>query len=248
MVQYQHAKKRDWEGTFTTWAQPPGPAEQERSERAINAIEDAVAGSAQLSRRSIRTFAQGSYANRTNVREDSDVDVCILCSDTYYYDLPDGLTIADIHGVAASYPYSQYKNETETALVEHFGRANVERGNKAFDIHENTYRVDADAVACFEYRLYYYDFNGRLGYHKGTALVTDREGERVTNFPKQQYDNGVAKNESTGRRFKPLVRVVKKLRNEMDDAGIAEAGPIASFLLESLGHRPINRIPKGADL
>ncbi len=234
MTVYQSVRKRDWENTFTSWAQPPEKTEQERCERAVNAIKKAVAASDQLSRRSIRTFAQGSYANRTNVRQQSDVDVCILCSNTFYFDGPNGLTLADIGCEPATYAYDQYKNEVETALVSYFGRDQVKRGNKAFDIHENTYRVDADAVACFDYRLYYFDTSGKLLYHPGTALITDREQRRITNFPEQQYDNGVAKNTATGSRFKALVRIIKTLRNEMDDVGVVDAGPMASFLLESL--------------
>lgn len=234
MAVYQNARKRDWEDTFTSWAPPPGKTEQERCEHAVNAIKKAISGSSALNQRSTRTFAQGSYANRTNVRQDSDVDVCILCSNTVYFDGPNGLTLADIGCVPATYAYDQYKNEVEAALVSYFGRDEVERGNKAFDIHKNTYRVDADAVACFEYRLYFFDDSGKLWYHLGTALITDREQRRITNFPEQQYDNGIAKNNATGRRFKALVRIIKKLRNEMDDVGIQEAGPMASFLLESL--------------
>ena len=111
-----------------------------------------------------------------------------------------------------------------------FGRANVRRGNKAFDVNENTRRVDADAAPCFAHRLY---FNG-WQYHDGTALIADDTGRLVTNFPRQQYDNGVAKNDATDRRFKRAVRIVKKLSHEMEDAGVASARPIASFLIESL--------------
>ncbi len=87
------------------------------------------------------------YANRTNVREGSDVDVCALYDGTFHYRLPPGITEDQLGIVPASYQYQQYKNEVEQALVDYFGRANVVRGNMAFDIHENTYCVDADAVA-----------------------------------------------------------------------------------------------------
>ena len=177
---------------------------------------------------------RGSYAIRTNVRQDSDVDVCILCNDVYIVQYPPNVTDADVGLVTSQYTYQIYRSEVEAALVNFFGRSRVRRGNKAFDIHENTYRVDADAVACFEYRHYYRDMYGQLTYHSGTALYTDREAMRVTNFPQQQYKNGVAKNDATGRRFKALVRIVKKLRNEMGEVGISEASPIASFLIESL--------------
>lgn len=228
------ARTRDWDNTFAEWAKPPGRTEQERCERAVTAIKKAIANSDALSRRTTRTFPQGSYQNRTNVRQDSDVDVCVLCSDTFHYTLPIGMTPQEVPIEPAQYSYSQYKNDVGAALVTHFGRENVKRGNKAFDIHENTYRIDADAVACFEYRLYFRSIIGPLIYHSGTALIPDRESRWVTNFPEQQYENGVAKNNETGRRFKALVRIVKSLRNEMAENNIPAADPITSFLIESL--------------
>ena len=77
-----------------------------------------------------------------------------------------------------------------------FGRANVRRGNKAFDVNENTRRIDADAAPCFAYRLYVNSWQ----YHEGTALIADDTGGRITNFPQQQYENGVAKNDATWRK------------------------------------------------
>lgn len=110
----------------------------------------------------------------------------------------------------------------------------VTRGNKAFDIHENNYRIDADAVACFEYRYYTYrDVYGTYSYRSGTEFFPDNGGE-VINYPDQHYDNGVAKNKATGNRFKYITRVLKRLRNEMADNNVAEAEPIASYLIECL--------------
>ena len=50
-----------------------------RCDRAVKSIKDAVAADATLASKTVRTFPQGSYRNRTNVRQDSDVDVCVLC-------------------------------------------------------------------------------------------------------------------------------------------------------------------------
>ena len=222
--------RRDWERVFSVWSKPPGKTEQERCDRAVRAIKDAVAADATLASKTVRTFPQGSYRNRTNVRQDSDVDVCVLCEDTFYYHLLPGVPGLSVPITPATYKFGSYKNDVERALVNRFGRANVRRGNKAFDVNENTRRVDADAAPCFAYRLY---FNG-WQYHDGTALIADDTGRLVTNFPRQQYDNGVAKNDATDRRFKRVVRIVKKLSHEMEDAGVASARPIASFLIESL--------------
>jgi hypothetical protein len=182
----------------------------------------------------VAVFAQGSYRNRTNVRQDSDADICVCYDGIYFPDFPSGMTLADIGHKSATYTFARYKDLVGTALVSRFGASHVSRGKKAFDIHENTYRIDADAVACLEYRKYFRDSLGAIRYYKGIALNPDGGAPLVTNFPQQQYDNGVSKNDGTSRRFKALTRIVKALRNEMADNGNTTAKAMPSFLLECL--------------
>lgn len=220
---------RDWESTFRSWGQAPSQTEREKCENAERAVRKGIATSSALAARSIIVFAQGSYANRTNVRQDSDVDICVLCRDVFYYDLPAGV-LRESYGITpASYEYAQFKNEVGAALIGYFGYSAVTRGNKAFDVHANSYRVDADVVPAFEYRRYI----SVSAYHEGTKFLPDNGGE-VINWPTQNYDNGVSKNRLTGERFKALVRIMKRLRNEMNEAGIGAAKPIPSFLNECL--------------
>jgi hypothetical protein len=54
----------------------------------------------------------------------------------------------------ADYSYATFKNDVGAALTSYFKGGHVIRGNKAFDIKENTYRIAADAVPCFEHRRY----------------------------------------------------------------------------------------------
>ena len=213
---------RDWEATFKNWAQPPGKTEQAKCNNAVQVIRNAIDKSPNLNQRSTTVFPQGSYRNRTNVRTESDVDICVLCTDTFFYKLPDGVEPDDFGIIPSSYSYFDYKNDVEDALVTYLGWEAVTRGNKAFDVHENTYRVDADVVACFEYRRYRRNGN----YTKGVAFNTDQK-RRIVNWPEQNYENGVTKNNATGRRFKALVRILKQLRNEMADT-------TPSYLIESL--------------
>ena len=111
----------------------------------------------------------------------------------------------------------------------YFNDGHVTRGNKAFDIKENTYRIAADVVPCFEFRRYETD-----GSHiKGTAFDPENGG-RIQNWPDQNYENGVTKNTASGGRFKDVVRILKRLRYKMCDEKIAAADPIPSFLCECL--------------
>ena len=127
---------RDWESTFTFWAQSPSKTEQERCERVIRAINNAISRSPKLQARKILVFTQGSFRNRVNVRQDSDVDVGVMLYDYFFSQYPEGKRDADFGNSDAGYSFSQFKNEIEEALVDYFGRTAVTRGNKAFDIKE----------------------------------------------------------------------------------------------------------------
>jgi hypothetical protein len=218
------------EESLKSWANAPGQTEQTKCDNAVNAIRKAKDASPALAKRAVRPFAQGSYCNRTNVRQDSDVDVCVLCADTFFFDLPEGMASNDFNiSTPATYQYSQYKTDVGAALTSYFANGHVVRGNKAFDIKENTYRIAADAVPCFEYRRYFKD--GSVW--TGVAFQPD-SGPRIVNWPEQNYDNGVEKNTATGQRFKDVVRILKRLRYKMLDENVDAAKNVPSFLIECL--------------
>jgi hypothetical protein len=218
------------EDSLKSWSKAPGKAEQDRCDNAVTAVRKAIAASEKLSKLDIEVFAQGSYCNRTNVREDSDVDVCVRCSDSFFYDLPKGVTSADCGFVVPGpVSYVSYKNDVGAALTAYFKDGHATRGNKAFDIKENTYRIAADVVPCFEFRRYAED----LTHIKGVAFDPD-SGGRIQNWPKQHYANGVEKNTDTAGRFKDVVRILKRLCYTMRNEEIVAAAPIPSFLIECL--------------
>jgi hypothetical protein len=225
---------RNWESLFATWGKPPSETEKERCAHAVTAVQKAIAASAVLVARGVQVAPQGSYLNNTNVRMDSDVDLAVRCSKVILSSLPNGVSLADVGLVPADYSFATYKNDVEAALLEYFGAGAVTRANKAFDIHENTYRVDADAAPCMAYRQYFFNDAGELRYHEGYALVSDKTGRQHASFPDQQKANGIAKNKATGMRFKQVVRIVKRLRNEMKEAGYDSASHVSSFFIESL--------------
>jgi hypothetical protein len=224
---------RDWEAVFTTWSKGPSDTENQRAENAERQIRQAIALDPNLSSRNIKVFTQGSYRNRVNVRKDSDVDIGVLCFDAYFPEYPDDnvKALMEKTASAATYTYAVYKNEIESALINRFGRANVTRGKKSFDVHENTYRVEADVAAFFEHRRY----TSSSRYLSGVEMIPDDlSPPRIRNWPEQHYENGVGKNTSTNRRYKRLVRILKTLCNEMSDNGIAAAKVVPSFLVECL--------------
>jgi predicted nucleotidyltransferase len=206
---------RDWEQTFSGWGGAPSATEQTKAENAVRAVRKAIDASTKLSAKSIDVFTQGSYANRTNVRQDSDVDVCVLYTGAFFpdYSLSAGLSDPVLGYSVGTYPYAEFKNDVEAALVSYFDRTSVTRGKKAFDVGTP--------------QSHWYESP------PGTEFYPDNGGT-VVNWPRQNYTNGVVKNDATGRRFKAVTRILKRLRNEMVDAGYEAAKPIASYLIECL--------------
>lgn len=225
----------DWEETFRRWAKPSSDTEAFKMENAESMIRDAIRECPVLAERDIQIFAQGSYRNNTNVRQDSDVDICVRCMDTCINDFSQ-VPLATLESVGlqpATYLYPQFRNEVEAALIEKFGDAGVTRGKKAFDVHANSYRVDADVVATFEHRSYYRDGRGDLAYLSGTQFYPD-DGGTIVNWPHQHYESGVRKNKATRNRFKYITRALKRLCYRMADADIAAAKNVPSYLMECL--------------
>lgn len=220
---------RDWERQLREWASPPGKTEEARCENALSAIKNALSKSEALKERTIEVFSQGSYRNNTNVRSDSDVDIGVLCRNTFFYDLPNNSNEKDYGFIPATYSYDSFKSDIERALKDYFGERAVSRGNKALDVHETSYHVEADVAPFFEYR--WYSAPGR--YNEGVSLKPDNSPVKVFNWPEQHYSNGVEKNKATRMRFKSIVRALKALSIEMEAAGVREAA-IPGFLIECL--------------
>lgn len=228
-----------WNDRFGAWAAAPSKTETDKIENAIVAIRKALAADTKLASVT-KVFVQGSYRNRVNVRQDSDVDIGVLYTQNVFCTLyPEGKTDADYGNSTADYSYAEYKDDIGKALISYFGATHVTRGDKAFDIHENTYRVDADVVPLMVHRRYYDN-----GTHIcGTELRPD-SGGRIINWPErlydtkewpnQHYENGNGKNNETRRAYRGVVRILKKLRNIMDEEGIPEAKPIKGFNVECL--------------
>jgi hypothetical protein len=225
---------RDWEATFANWGTPPSASEQEKADNAERVVRTAINNSTTLQAKEITVFTQGSYKNRTNVRQDSDVDVCVLYKGAHFadYNFSQGLSRDVLGFVPCEYTYEAFKNDVAKALTNRFGTASVTRGKKAFEVHENTYRLNADVVPCFQHRRYLGDAESNW-FLSGTELHPDGGGA-IINWPAQNYDNGVAKNDRTGRQFKAVTRMLKRLRYELIDAGNAIAKNIPSYLIECL--------------
>jgi hypothetical protein len=223
------------EQTFAFWAAAPSQTESDKAKHAEDAIRAAITADHNLGKIDLSIFSQGSYKARTNVRQNSDVDICVRCNDAFFADYPKGKTREEFGNTKADVTYGQFKDMVETALIAHFGRQSVTRGDKAFDVHENSYRIDADVIPTFERRWYTggLDRDGAHHYHRGVAFLPEN-GSRINNWPEQNYIQGCEKNDACNRHYKRVVRIIKRLCYKMADDGVAETKGIGSFLIECL--------------
>ena len=197
------------EDQLSNWTNPPSDTEDERAENAIAMVKDAINSDDKLKYLDLDIFCQGSYANNTNVRLDSDVDVNVLYNGTYYWELPPNTTKEMFPSLMkdspASYSFWNLKNDVEKALRNKFG--SVIRKNKCLHISENSYHTEIDVVPTCQHRWYRSDGS----YAEGVALFTDVENKKVVNYPKQHIANGIQKNLDTSKRFKKWSGYLRKL-------------------------------------
>ena len=174
----------------------------------------------------LSVFAKGSYANKTNVKLDSDVDIAVQCHEATYWDEAVEKThqTTPYQGVWTS---SKLRTELGAALRAKFPDQVDASGSTAFRIHSSTARVDADVVPCFDYTYYFASGGSRDG-----TMIIKKDGTRLENWPKQQIENGRAKNNRTKKYYKKAVRIMKRAENAMVVAGVHRAVP--SFFVECL--------------
>jgi hypothetical protein len=231
---------KDWESTLRSWVEPPSDYEDTKRNNTETEIKTALSSSGRLKDVAYKVYAKGSYANNTNVRLDYDVDIAVECTDFYYHDQIGAA--ADVRKSAAIEaalrPYGKdygpldFKNDVEQALVDYFGRTAVTRGNMAMRVREKKTTLPADVVPCCEYRLITdIDLYGRTSHFQGTRIYPDH-GAYIHNWPVQQYKKGVEKNTATARRYKRIVRALKRLENALVAARLLDDLP--SFLIECL--------------
>lgn len=222
------------ENTLKGWKDPASTTEEQRISNTINMIKSAINSSAELKDFTIEVFVQGSYANNTNVRTNSDVDVCVMLKSTFFTEYPDGKKDSDYGFVDGSITFDEYKKRVKKAIADKFGNEAVSVGNKSLKIRSNSYHVNADVVVAFMLKNYaVINSMDPLQYVEGTRFY-GTDGTQVTNYPKEHIANGKQKNNRTNYRYKYLVRIFKRIRNNMVADGVVNGAKISSFLTECL--------------
>lgn len=182
----------------------------------------------------ITLLVQGSYANKTNIPTESDVDVAVILESTFIPKYRSGITGNDYGFCDGTFSVSKLKDEVHEALNKHFGYQGVERHDKCIKVIGNTYRVDADIVPSYRYRDYSNDYIYDVENYVGGIEIRPDSGGRIINYPEQHIKLGIAKNKATKYNFKKCVRIIKNIREDMEENGYKISPKISSFGLESL--------------
>ena len=182
----------------------------------------------------ITLLVQGSYANRTNISTESDVDVAVILESTFIPKFRNGVTDRDYGFSDGTFSVYELKDEVQDALNQHFRGQGVVRHDKCIKVTGNTYRVDADVVPAYRYRDYSDDYLCDNGNYVGGIEIRPDSGGKILNYPEQHIRLGIAKNKVTKYNFKKCVRIIKNMKEKMKEDGYEVSSKISSFGLESL--------------
>ena len=197
-------------------------------------IKSAIKSDSSFNNLTYEIFTQGSYGNNTNVRINSDIDVNIMLTSTFYSEYPEGKKQNDYGFTDGSMTYSEYKKRVLNALISKFGADKVTVGNKSIKIDSNSYRIEADCIPSFQYRNYKYKNSSSPSEFVEGIKYFAVDSNLVVNYPKIHIKNGIEKNKQTGRNYKKLVRLLKRLKNKMVSDNYFNNDNITSFLIECL--------------
>ena len=213
---------------LSNWTKPGFDNELERAENTRKLVLQVIENHPELQNLNIRVFAKGSYANNTNVRRDSDIDIAVELRNLIKLEYTNGLNFED----TGLDPYTgisvvNFKSLVLEALYSEFNSSSIDSSsNKVFRIRGSAKILDADIVPCTTYRRYL----GYNQYREGIELILNQtDGKRHINYPNQHHENGVSKNLRTKKRYKSLVRILKNIRNN-----VLNRKDYASYMLESI--------------
>lgn len=172
-------------------------------------------------------YLQGSYANSTNIRGDSDVDVVVESSAVFYNNLTTDEKQYLKLGKGA-YGYTEFREQVAKALQNHYSVATVDNsGEKCIKVAGSSGRLPADVVPCITYKKY----ESLMVVAEGIKLIT-KSGQTIVNYPKIHKENGIIKNGTSKKAFKPSVRMFKNARNHIAVGVAGQNAP--SYFLECL--------------
>lgn len=191
------------------------------------------------------TYLQGSYANATNIRGNSDVDLVVESRSVQYSNLTEGER-RQMSLQPGAFRWADFRREVIAALVSYYGTNSVKPSNKSVKVLPDSAgnRLLADVVPCIKY----VEYKDGTVYGEGITFWAQNPNEQIKNFPKHHLENGSAKNSltQTGGWYKPSVRMFKNARERIIGGDDTRRKQFPSYFVECLHYNvPSNLYGKG---
>lgn len=180
-------------------------------------------------------FLQGSYGNGTCVKQDSDVDIAMICESTFRVNYPLGRTDDNYGFINSNFNILEFKKDLCNFIN------NLKEGYKAYNNDKcidfpgnGSSRKDMDIVPAMRYRDYSNDYSCKIDNYIGGVLIKTNKGKVIINYPEQSRINSVRKNKTTLYYYKKIVRILKNIKNDFAESNIEIAKKVSSYGLECL--------------
>jgi hypothetical protein len=226
-----------WEEKFRCWSQPPSKDIQRKFGKQIRILRSCMLRSISdrerlgLDKDIMEVSFQGSYGGSINI-ERSDIDIGIRL----VYE-PISCDSQNINSILHLSQFDHWKSKlcklnelVEKLLIRRFGKENVERSPWGyFKVHEQHSGVTIEVLPAIV----------RGG--EVQEWMTD-DGELISDAFKQVDANRTRKHNMTGKRFRKVVRILKRILYEMKDSNTEKYNSITSHLIESVIYNAPNSI------
>lgn len=219
-----------------TWTNSPSST---KSQYTYDQVKKALAASAALNKHTYEVYLQGSYANSTNIRIDSDIDIVVQLNSSFISDKSD-LSLEEMMLYSktfskSDYGWNQFRSDVFNALKNYFNLTAVKQENKCIKLPGNQNRVNADIIPCIQHRKYNsfseYDHDDFI---EGMRFWSQNEKKEIINYPKVHLENGKDKNADhrTDEVYKHLVRITKNIRRQLVESGSLDPNIARSYFVE----------------
>jgi predicted nucleotidyltransferase len=229
------------------WSHAPSPTEMQKIQNTRDLIESALAKhfpieqikkEYHLHSFKYEIYLQGSYANHTNVRFDSDVDIVVQLNSVFVprKNMLDEVqkNLYDSMHSDSLYHFKQFKKDVYLSLIKEFGDK-TEWSDKCLNVLANGNRVSADVVPSFQYRIYKkFISHTNQEFVEGMRLFNTSDDSEIINYPKKHIENCQSKNTDTSGKFKDLVRIFKNMKNDLVEHNELGEKTASSYFIENL--------------
>jgi hypothetical protein len=174
-------------------------------------------------------FIQGSYANKTNIPGDSDVDVIINLNDIFNHNINEHSKEdqEDFHRNHSNAKLSIKDFYDSVLSVLNDSNYNFLRKKKCLKISGTPLNVDLVVSNN------YHNYTKYPNYIEGIKVYTSNN-ENIVSYPKLHKKNGFNKNSRVNSNYKRTVRIFKNIKSYLVSNSVISESIVSSYFIECL--------------